>query len=292
MKASAAAGSTNRRRADSGASASRAARDPAAAVPRDPSGELIPTAARRPAPAPLRRLRRPLLSAAQAEADAAHRLQQRLAGGAGQLAAEVAHVHVHHVALRVEVHVPDLLEQGGAAHDLLGVQQEVLQELEFLGGEVQRAIGHAHRMPQAVQRDRPVAEHLEPLRTAPAMQRADPGEQLVEAEGLGEVVVRAGIEPANHVLHRVARGEHQDRRVPPFAAQLGRHLKSVLLRQHHVEQDHVVVVDVGEHGRLLAVGRDVHHVALFLQALLDEPGDLPVVLHDENFHGRQSRGAS
>ena len=33
-----------------------------------------------------------------------------------------------------------------------------------------------------------------------------------------------------------------------------------------------------------AVRRDIHHVAFLLQPLFDESGDLPVVLHDENFH--------
>ena len=109
--------------------------------------------------------------------------------------------------------------------------------------------------------------------------------------GFDEVVVRAGVEAADHVLDRVARREHQDRRVPAFPAQLGGDLEAVLLRQHDVEQDDVVLVDVGQHGGLVPVRGDVHHVPLFLQPLLDESGDLPVVLHDENLHGPQSRCA-
>jgi hypothetical protein len=41
---------------------------------------------------------------------------------------------------------------------------------------------------------------------------------------------------------------------------------------------------MGQHGRLLAVGSDIHEVSLLLQSLLDEARDLPVVLHHENFH--------
>ena len=69
-------------------------------------------------------------------------------------------------------------------------------------------------------------------------------------------------------------------------------LEAVLLREHDVEQDDVVLVDVGQHRGLVPVGGDVHHVALFLQPLLDESGDLPVVFHDENLHGPQSTRAS
>ena len=139
---------------------------------------------------------------------------------------------------------------------------------------------------------RAVAKHLEPLGAAAPMQRPDAGQELVELERLRQVIVGPGIEPADHVLDRVPRREHQDRRVPAFPPQLGRDLEPVLLREHDVEQDDVVLVDVGQHGALVPVGGDVHHVALFLQPLLDEPGDLPVVLHDENLHEAQSTGGS
>ena len=56
-----------------------------------------------------------------------------------QLPAEIPHVHVHHVALRIEVHVPYLLQERGPADDFLGVEQEVLEELELLGREVEPA---------------------------------------------------------------------------------------------------------------------------------------------------------
>jgi hypothetical protein len=116
------------------------------------------------------------------------------------------------------------------------------------------------------------------------VQRPDAGQQLVEAEGLGQVVVGAGVEPAHHVLGGVTRGEHEDRRGPALAAQLGGHLEAVLLGEHDIEQDDVVVVHVGQHRGLVAVRRDVHHVPFLLEPLLDESGDLPVVLHHENLH--------
>ena len=47
-------------------------------------------------------------------------------------------------------------------------------------------------------------------------------------------------------------------------------------------------IDVGQHRGFFPVRGDVHGLALFLQALFDESGDLPVVLHDENFHGVQT----
>jgi hypothetical protein len=137
-------------------------------------------------------------------------------------------------------------------------------------------------------RDRAVVQQVEPLGPTSTVKGADPREQLIELEGLGEVVVGAGVQAAHHVLGCIARGQHQDRGMPPFPPELGRDLEAVFLGEDHVEEDHVVVVHVRQHRRLITVRSDVHHVALFLQALLDESGDLPVVLYDENLHGGQA----
>ena len=47
----------------------------------------------------------------------------------------------------------------------------------------------------------------------PAQQGAQPGEQLLQGEGLGQVVVGAGVEALHPVADRVAGGQHQDRYV-------------------------------------------------------------------------------
>src|SRR5690348_16039158 len=44
----------------------------------------------------------------QAESHAPYGLDQLVAGRVLELAAQVAHVHIHHIALRVEMHVPHL----------------------------------------------------------------------------------------------------------------------------------------------------------------------------------------
>ena len=63
-------------------------------------------------------------------------------------------------------------------------------------------------------------EDLEQRRHAPAAQRSHPGEHLLEVEGLGEVVVGAGVEAGEPVLDVVAGGEHQDRRRRLLDAQM------------------------------------------------------------------------
>ena len=47
---------------------------------------------------------------------------------------------------------------------------------------------------------------------AAAQQRAEPGQELVQAERFGDVVIRAGVESLDFVLGAVPGGKHQDRR--------------------------------------------------------------------------------
>ena len=168
------------------------------------------------------------------------------------------------------------------------MKHEVLEELKLLRGDVEQPVVDGNPMAEPIHRDRPVVQKVEPLGPASTVKGTDPCEQLVKLEGLGQVVVGARIQPAHHVLGRIARSQHQDRCVPAFPAELGRDLEAVFLGEDYIEQDHVVVVHVRQHRRLITVRSDVHHVALFLQALLDESGDLPVVLYDENLHGGQA----
>jgi len=87
-------------------------------------------------------------------------------GGVLELAPEVADVHVHDVALGVEVEVPHLLEQLGAADDFLGPQQEMFEQLELFGGEFEFLAFDLDLVLQPVELDRPIAQELGAARAA------------------------------------------------------------------------------------------------------------------------------
>ena len=87
-----------------------------------------------------------------------------------------------------------------------------------------------------------------------AQQRAQPGEQLLEREGLGEVVVGPGVEALDPVADRVAGGEHQDRYVVAGGAQRPRRLDPVEPRHHHVDHHDVGVLGADRDQALGAVG--------------------------------------
>ena len=70
-------------------------------------------------------------------------------------------------------------------------------------------------------------------------QRAKPRQQLRQVEGLDEVVVGADVEAGHAVVHRVARGEHQDRRRVAGASDATTDLESVDVGELQVEHDGV-----------------------------------------------------
>src|SRR2546423_1375542 len=142
---------------------------------------------------------------------------------------------------------------------------------------------------EAIEFARPIAEKPGAPCAATPDQRSHAGQQLVELERLGEIVVGAGVEPPHHVLRRIARGEHQDGRLTTLAPQLRRDLKPVLLRQHHVQDHEVVVVHVRQGGGFLTIRRNVDRIPLFPEPLLDEAGDLPIIFHDKDFHGSENK---
>ena len=62
-------------------------------------------------------------------------------------------------------------------------------------------------------------------------------------------------------------------------------MQAVAGREHHVQDDEVVVVLEGSVEPDPPIGRDVDAIALGLQAAADETGDFGFVFDDENMHG-------
>ena len=108
-----------------------------------------------------------------------------------------------------------------------------------------------------------------------AEQRAQAREQLLQREGLHQVVVGARVEAGNAVADRASGRQHQDRHGRALGAQLPRDLEAVDAGQHHVEHDRV--------------GGGVRHGGEGLRAVLGEHELVPLGLerpHERVAHGR------
>jgi len=175
----------------------------------------------------------------------------------------------------------DLLAREDAAAGL----DEAPEHVKFGGGQLDQGAGAedlagagAHR--DIVELDLVRGLGLE-LRVA-AQHGLHAGQQLGQAEGLGDVVFGAQLE-AHDLVHLGASGaEHHDQGVVLVLAQAPQHLEAVHLGQHDVEDDQAELffasqrqaqVAVVGQGDLVALGREVHFEA---------HGDALVILDDQD----------
>jgi hypothetical protein len=97
---------------------------------------------------------------------------------------------------------------------------------------------------------------------APALDRAQPREQLGRVVGLDEVVVGAGVQPADAVGDLVARGEHDDDGALGQGAHLRQQREAVAVAQVQVEQHRRVLHREQGAARVGQAGRHVDHEGL------------------------------
>ena len=127
----------------------------------------------------------------------------------------------------------------------------------------------------------------------PAQDGPDPDDELLDAEGLGHVVVATQGEATQLVVEGVARREEEDREAAAdaVASHALEHLEAAQVGEHDVE-DHQVGPELG-HG-LERVAAHVRHLdlhALVAQGHGQEVGDARLVVDDQDARGLGHRTA-
>ena len=220
---------------------------------------------------------------AQAVADVAHRLD-RAASVVAELAAQVADVDVEHLGARVELEAPHRVEELLARQHLVGMPQQMGEQLELARREVDVAAVVGHAAGEQVGADPARLEDGRGALPRPSQVGAHAREHLREGERLRDVVVRAPVEALDTLRDRPAGRQHDHRQVVHARADRVEHLEAVLAGQEQVEQHQRVVPGQRLELRLLAVVDDGDLVALGAQRLLEEPRERPLVLDDKDPH--------
>src|SRR6185312_10885006 len=129
-----------------------------------------------------------------------------------QLPAEVAHVDVDDVAGRLGREVVDVLPDLCPGHNLAPPQGEIFEQGELPGRQRDRLAATPGCSCRQI--DLQVGHHEEVgRRPIPAANnRPQAREELIEREGLHQIVVRAGVEPPDAIGHLIAGRHHEDRR--------------------------------------------------------------------------------
>ena len=115
-----------------------------------------------------------------------------------------------------------------------------------------------------------------------AQHRAHAGDELLEAERLGDVVVAADREALDLLLGGVARGQEHDRHVVPVGAQPLHDREAVAVGEHDVEHDEVGAERLGRPQGVGAGAGDLDVEAFVAQGGRDEIGDVRLVVDDED----------
>ena len=120
---------------------------------------------------------------------------------------------------------------------------------------------------------------------AAARQRLDAGEQLRESVGLGQIIVAAGAQSLHAVVDLAERREDQRRRLDALLAQARDQRQPVHLRQHAIDEQHVIVAVARARIAGEAVRRMLRDMALLAKSLDEIVARLAIVFDNENAHG-------
>ncbi len=159
-----------------------------------------------------------------------------------------------------------------------------------------RACRRAGSTVRPFHRDRPCIvanRRSEPRGARAAQECADAGDELADAERLGQVVVGAALEAEHLVGFLASRREHEDRhvavgRVAPDGATDGDAVES---RQHQIEDDEIERLGACEAQSLVAVADRDRDQSLEREVQRDQVADVGFVLDDQHPRAR-SRGSA
>jgi hypothetical protein len=199
--------------------------------------------------------------------------------GRSQLAPQPVQGHVQRIGRDHAGHAPGGSLQRGAAHGGTGLAHQAEHDLQF--GRRQGDGGARALHAAFLRADADIAQHRRqfPHQGRAAQQGAHAGDQLLHGKGLGEVVVRAGLQAAHAVAERIAGREHEAGCGAACGAQPLHQFQAVAIGQAAVDDQHAVVdLLQGQPGR----GDLVENVGLYAgvgQRAADERRQPGVVLN-------------
>jgi hypothetical protein len=106
----------------------------------------------------------------------------------------------------------------------------------------------------------------------------------MKVKGLAQVVVSPSVEPLHPVVDGVTGRKHQDGHSQTAHSQASADFDSVPPRQHHIQENEVVVVDAGLVERGLSVGRNVDRIGVFAKAFRENLGCIGLIFDQQYPH--------
>src|SRR5581483_9064369 len=224
-----------------------------------------------------------LAGSPEAIADAADGMDQRIGLLVVDLAAHPPDIDVDDVGRRIEVQIPDVLQQHRARHHTALVAHQIFQQLKLLRQQHQLLAAPARTARDQI--DREITDPQDGFlgdRIAAPEQRLEPRQQLDKGKRLDQIIVAAGAQAANAIVDLAERADDQERHRDAVVPQLAHHSDAVNIGQHAVDRDHAIVAGRGVAQRLAACGREVDQIAAARELLGELTSGFWIVLDHQN----------
>src|SRR3989442_15393989 len=155
---------------------------------------------------------------------------------------------VHSPCVTGKVVAPDQVEQLAPLEDAAGVARQEREQVELLGPELNLRLTVPNLVTLEVDLELAGANELRRIRldACAPQQRFGPSDELLGMEWLGQVVVRADLEPDDLVGDLVPGGQHDDRHLAQLADLLA-YGQAVGAGKHDVEH-HEIRLELPEPG--------------------------------------------
>src|SRR5579875_3596591 len=218
-------------------------------------------------------------------AGTAHGLDQLRLEPLVDLAAQSTDIGLDAVGARIEMEIPDMLEQHRARHHLPGMPHQIFEQPEFARLQVDDVPGPAHRAREQVEfeignlqagRDR--------MRRRAAQQGPDPRDQLGKGKGLDQIIVAAGIETRYPIVDPSERRQKQDRSPVAGGAQRLDNGKAVETRQHPIDDQKVEMLRGGAEQPFIPARRTYGQIALLGETVDDIVRRVQIIFDHQDLH--------
>ena len=205
-----------------------------------------------------------------------------------QPAAQVFHLGVDEIEIvgLVDVVAPHGFGQRRLVDHMVRAAHEIIEYIVLLAQQFDLPARDFH--PAAVGKQ-PHVSGIETLLTAAlvtAHDAPDPGAQLREMEGFGQVVVGPQFESLDLVVERVAGRNDDDSRLPALPLQFFEQLQAAPVGQHDVQQNTVVIVSGDLVERRCIIGSLLDHILFPAQGLHHDLPQGGFVFDNQNLHNR------
>lgn len=209
------------------------------------------------------------------------------------LGPEPGNQHIHHVGLGIKIIAPDVFQNHGLGEHLTGMAEKELQQRELPRLEIQGAALARDLPGQKVHGDVSLTQGCAltgtggPRHAGTPDERLYPHVKLAERERFGEVIVPAGPNAGNPVVHGLAGAQNEDGRGHPPPPQLADQPEAVLSGKHQINHQNIVLVETGRSQGVFCRFHVVHPIPRLAQPLAEVPGYLCIVFYYQYSHDPQ-----